>query len=293
MPRILLLICFSLFQLISYAQQDTLPQFFVFKKNKVITISWKNNYESLSQINIQRSKDSNRNYITIHSSPQPMSRSYSFTDQTAQNDSGYYRIFILFEGGQYFFTKPKRPVEDNRPTLVKKEIVAKQEESKKTNIPPPPPPPVKKETKPEVKEIQKPEVKIEVQINPKEKNKLPDSIKLKPATHVVAARKISKPYKRLFLPPLVIQKKSWEKSPYVYTGDDGNIVIDLPEAGKKKYSIVFVREEGRPLFTIPEILETKMILDKVVFLKSGWYYFVLSENGVVKERNKFLITRDF
>jgi hypothetical protein len=60
----------------------------------------------------------------------------------------------------------------------------------------------------------------------------------------------------------------------------------------KKYSVTFLKEEGRPLFVLDNITESPMTLDKSSFLKSGWYYFELREDGAVLERNKFLITRD-
>ena len=123
---------------------------------------------------------------------------------------------------------------------------------------------------------------------------MPDSIHLSYARQEKLIRKgKSFPFKKLQLDLPVIFNNTWQPSVFVYTGDDGNIVIDLPEANKYQYSIIFAREEGRPLFTLPEIKEARLVLDKVVFLKSGWYYFELRENGKVKERNKFLITRDY
>jgi hypothetical protein len=286
-----------------FGQADPLPQFSVTKKNNKITISWKNNYTNTTQINIQRSKDSNRNYITIHSCLQPLAKSYSFTDPSATNDTMYYRIFMLFDGATYSFTKPKRPVEEkqtieqaikNEPKTIdkketitippKKDTVSKKEnqivnkpviavkDSSKQN---------KDQTITEIKKIEKKEV-------------LPDSIHLQYAQLERHPRKEKRfPVSRFQISLPEKFNNVWQPSVFVYTGDDGNVVIDLPESTKYKYSIIFAREEGRPLFSLPEIKENRLVLDKVAFLKSGWYYFELRENGKVKERNKFLITRDY
>lgn len=215
------------------AQNDTLPKFSAKKKNGEITISWISVFKNASQINIQRSKDSTRNFSTIHSLPNPNVKSYTFTDKTAKNDSGFYRIFILLEGSNYFFTVSKRLFIDTSKTQIVEPVIVT------------------------VKTVDKPKVK-----EPEEKPAPP--------------------------PP----KPVWVPSVYIFTGDDGNAVIKIPDAGSKKYSIRFTKEDGSFLFLIPEVKESYLTLDKVNFMKSGWYFFELLEEGKLKEKNKFLITRD-
>ncbi|MBS4063984.1 MAG: hypothetical protein KGZ74_05460 [Chitinophagaceae bacterium] len=239
MNRIFFIILLSIFSLCSMAQNDTLPKFTAKKKSGVITISWINAFKNASQINIQRSKDSNRNFVTIHSTPNPNAKTYSYIDKTAKNDTGYYRVFVLFEGTNYIFTRSQRAVE------IKQEIVEKD-------------PSVINVTGPE-------DVKSK---DPKNREKIPPPVTNTPV------------------------KKAWEPSVFIYTGDDGNVVIKLPDAATKKYSVIFSREEGRPVFVISHVKQPYLTLDKATFLKSGWYFFELREDGNVKERNKFLITRD-
>lgn len=232
---------FLLFTLLSCtllvsAQNDTLPKFKAIKKNGEISISWINGFKNVLQVNIQRSKDSTRNFSTIHSVPNPNVRNYTYVDKTAKNDSGYYRIFVLFEGTNYFFTPSKR-------LLIE---VAKTVETAPKIIPAP------------EKEKEKPKEE-----KPKEEKAPPP-------------------------PP----KPVWVPSVYIFTGNDGNAVIRIPDAAGKKYSVKFIKEDGTLLFLIPEIKETYLTLDKVNFLKSGWYFFELMEDGKLKEKNKFLITRD-
>jgi hypothetical protein len=235
MKKLFLVCITSLGYSFLFAQTDTLPKFTAVVKEGVITISWLNTYKNVSQVNIQRSKDSLKNFSTIHSVPQPNSKTYSYIDKTAKNDSGYYRIFILFEGSNYVFTPSKQLFRDTTKTIV---IV---------------PVPVKKE-----------EVKV------KEKPKQEEKEKEKPAP-----------------------KPVWVPSVFVFTGNEGSPVIKLPDAANKKYAIKFMKEDGTVLFYLPNIKESYLTLDKVNFLKSGWYYFELMEDGKLKEKNKFLITKDY
>jgi hypothetical protein len=221
-----------------FAQNDTLPKFQAIKKRTgEIVLSWNSPYKNVSQINIQRSKDSLRSFSTIHSVPNPNVKSYSYIDKTAKNENGYYRIFILFEGTNYIFTPSRRLFIDTT-----KEVDVSIAEPVKI-------------TKPVV--VTKPKETVQ-----EEK-------------------------------PQPLPKPVWVPSVYIFTGDDGNPVIRLPEAAAKKYSIRFMKEDGTLLFAIPKITEPYLTLDKVNFMRSGWYQFELLEDGKLKEKNKFLITRDF
>lgn len=227
-PILFLILCLS-----ASAQQDTLPKFTALKKkNGEIELSWVSTFKNVSQINIQRSKDSLRNFSTIHSLPNPNAKSYSYIDKTAKNDSGYYRVFILFEGSNYVFTPSRKLTVDTSTVTVVQRIT------------PTKPPVTQKE--PEKEE-------------------------------------------RTQAPP----KPVWVPSLYIFTGNDGNPVIRLPDAPSKKYSVRFMKEDGTTLFIIPKITEAYLTLDKVNFMKSGWYHFELLEDGKLKEKNKFLITRDY
>jgi len=93
--------------------QDTLPKFTVRNagSNRYI-IGWVNNFENVTQISIQRSHDSLKNYKTILSVADPKAKQNGFADTKALNDHMYYRLFIVFDKGQYIFTEAKKPVWD-------------------------------------------------------------------------------------------------------------------------------------------------------------------------------------
>jgi hypothetical protein len=285
-----------------YAQIDTLPDFSLTNVNGSIQIQWLNPYKNIIQLNIQRSKESNKNFITIHSSPNPSVRFYKYTDKTAPTDSCYYRIFMLYEGSNYQFSKVKRPVKTEKTpayipvsgkeiqetapeALRKPEIISNISTPKKdsenlsvnskANNENTAGQPVSGISKPQHHHSKR-DVILEVQHN--------INSSLKPGEIIL--RSEIKPA------PVINTKKTWIPSDFVFTGEDGNVIILLPEVNKRQYSITFLKEEGRPLFQLSKIEQSPYSLDKVSFLKSGWYYFELRESGKVLERNKFLITRD-
>jgi hypothetical protein len=81
-------------------------------------------------------------------------------------------------------------------------------------------------------------------------------------------------------------------SKQVYTGRDYNIIISLPDADKKKYSIKFFEEEGTLLFELKKITETYLTVDKVNFRHSGLFKFELYTDGVLTEKHKVYIPKD-
>lgn len=81
-------------------------------------------------------------------------------------------------------------------------------------------------------------------------------------------------------------------SRHVYTGKDNNVIISLPNAKTRKYSIRFYEENGTFLFEIPRVPETYLTMDKVNFSHSGLFNFELFDNGVIIERHKFYIPQD-
>ena len=86
--------------------------------------------------------------------------------------------------------------------------------------------------------------------------------------------------------------KGWIASRRIYTGRENNIILNLPEALTKKYSVKFFDEEENPVFTINKINETYLTIEKVNFVHSGWFYFELFENGISIEKNKVYVPKD-
>jgi hypothetical protein len=95
-------------------------------------------------------------------------------------------------------------------------------------------------------------------------------------------------YVRVYDPPFVEKT-----SEFVFTNKDGYIVIKLDDANKKKYQVIFMEENETPVIDIKQVKEPFLILDKTNFYRAGWYKFTLKENGRIKEKGKLFLPRDF
>lgn len=95
------------------------------------------------------------------------------------------------------------------------------------------------------------------------------------------AAEIQQPVKTWFVP-----------SKRVYTGKDNNVIIALPDAEKKKYSIKFFEEDNSLLFELKKIPEPWLTLDKVNFLHAGLFNFEIYCDGVLMEKHKIYIPKD-
>lgn len=125
--------------------QDTLPKFtvknlgFTREGNPTIVISWVNQFDTLSQISIQTSHDSLKNYRTLVTLTDPNARLNGFADKNAPHDHMYYRLFVVKTKGEYFFTAVKRPYLDtSKAVSLVESVVGKKPEirdQKDPNVP--------------------------------------------------------------------------------------------------------------------------------------------------------------
>lgn len=267
--------------------QDTLPRFRVIGRpgNRNV-ISWTNPFKSITQIGIQRSTDSTKNFTTIITVPDPVLQQNGFADTKAPSSPIFYRLFIALDSGKYIFTNSKRPAIDTSVSgdesfLFDENQRVKFSDSLSTG---------------EVKAIRGAS-KEKVYVVKRRDRYIPvlesnfkrfrDSLLYftKDTMMYVAADSILiKPFE---------QKEIYRASRFVYTEKFGNVMIVLPEAERKKYSVAFFEENKKPVFDIKEIKSTSLIVDKTNFVHSGWFWFELFENGALIERHKFFIPKDF
>ncbi len=282
-----------LFSLSSWLHaQDTLPAFKVTAiGNDKAVIHWINNYPIVHQINIQRSSDSVKNFVTIHSVPDPMARQNGITDQKIPAGKIYYRLFILLENGQYVITPSQTPSKDTAGLAADYGITDAQNQrihtESLTNT-------EKNELSQKLQSGQNNNRFFTVRkgqqyfkIADKDFKRFRDSLLFKTKDtidYVSIDTIVIKPFSTL---PV------YKRSPFVYTEKDGNIVIDLPQAKARKYMVRFLQDDRRPLFTIDPVQDIYLMIDKAIFLQAGWYRFELYENGALKEENRFFIPKDF
>ncbi len=97
---IILFLCIA-YSSIGYAQ-NSLPEISIKGFQNKVIISWLNDYEKpVTDIFIQRSFDSLKNFTTIGSVLIPQNKENGFPDNNPPYNRMYYRVSISFEGGTY------------------------------------------------------------------------------------------------------------------------------------------------------------------------------------------------
>jgi len=268
--------------------QDTLPRFtLIAKPNNKNIISWSNPFRSISQIGIQRSPDSTRNFKTILTVPDPSVKQNGFVDTKAPAPNMYYRLFIVLDSGKYIFTNSKKPVLDTSKTENETFLIDDNQRVKLSDS-------LSSREVKKIKEDPRPEKLYVIKrqglfINVPENNfrKFRDSILYSTKDtmmYISVDTIVIKPY---------TQKEIYRASKYVFTEKYGNVMIVLPDAHAKKYSVSFFEENKSPVFEIKEVKSPSLTVDKSNFVHSGWFWFELYEDGKLKERHKVFIPKDF
>ncbi len=245
--------------------QDTLPNFTIKNLgNNRTQISWINPFETIVQLSVQRSFDSLRNFRTIFSPTIPASRQNGYLDtKTPAGATVYYRIYYVMAGGAYFFTPSKKAATgvdftSNMSAAEPGELITIR-----------------------LREA------IIGQLNAQQYKHFRDSMIYQTKDTLFALS----PTEILIRP--YAAKQMWKASQYIFSTREGFINIKLPNAGTKNYRVIFFEEDGTQLFEITKIKEPVLTIDKANFIHAGWFLFDLYENGVLLERNKFYVARDF
>jgi hypothetical protein len=302
-----LLLLFNVLFVTIAASQDTLPKFSLSaNKSGKVLINWRNNFKVVTQISIQRSYDSLKNFTTILTVPDPTIPENGFVDAKAPRLLMYYRLFIVLENGNYIFSKSKRAKVDSILTVPKS---ANADNNNEDNILPRidnqrityignndlgkikfnAPSTISDATKIEISKtiFVKKEDSVIRQLSSLLVRKFYDSILKKTKDTLVFIGSDT------ILIKIFVPKEVYKISAYVFTGKDGNIYILLPDADKKKYLVKFLEQDLSTVLEIKEIKKTPLIIDKTNFVHAGWFRFELYEDGKLKEKNKFFIPKDF
>ena len=308
MSRFLVLLLFLNVHFLSAATgQDTLPKFSLSARpDGKVLISWRNNFKTITQISIQRSFDSLKNFTTLLSVADPTVAENGFVDAKAPRLNMFYRLFIVLENGNYLFSKSKSPVplsalpppteivreekEDNTLTRIDNQRITylgkNERQAAKINAP------AILQDNPKIEIARVVFVKQDDSVLARLSSaalvrKFRDSILTRTKDTLVFASADT-----ILLKPFV-PKEVYKISSYVFTGKDGNILISLPDAEKRKYWVKFLEQDLSPVLEIRDIKKKTLIVDKTNFVHAGWFRFELYEDGKLKEKNKLFIPKDF
>jgi len=297
-----------LFTAISRAQ-DTLPRFSATARGTgKILISWHNHYPVVSQISIQRSTDSLKNFTTLLTVPDPTLPENGAMDTKAPHPNFYYRLFIVLGNGKYLFTPSHRPRSN-----IGEPIAGTKDDKTDQETPDPKMENARVLFVDPVMDKGKPLVRVPssssthsapaIEVNTTVFVRRGDSLLGQIAGGRLGAFRDSLLNRTkdtlvfidgdtLLIKPF-IPKEIYKVSAYVFTGKYGNIYLSLPEAARKHYAVKFFDENNKPLFELSEIKDPSLMIDKTNFRHAGWFRFELYEGDQLKEKNKLFIPKEF
>ena len=261
MYKFLFTFIISLVWLTNVFGQDTLPKVSVKNISNQIIISWKNNYGAkVSVINIQRSKDSLKNFVTIGSVLNPLNKENGYVDRKVNAANMFYRVFVAFEGGTYLFSVAHRPFAD---TLYNQETAR-----------------LKKATLFS-------ETETVISVIPETANNSSSA----GVTEQVSDENFDNFLPKIKLPKIVVST-GFVPSKYIFTNKENNLILNLQDAETLKYSLKFFDDKNLQIFEIKKVSEPYLLIEKVNFLHTGWFYYELFEDGLFLEKYKFYIGKE-
>jgi len=232
---------------------DSLPHFTVKERNGMVIIGWLNPHPELSQLIIQRSFDSLTGFRSIVSMPDPTSVSNGYVDKKPGVANSFYRIYYVNPGGRYLFTAAMKPVKDS--STFSRNVSISTSENKF----------------------------IDDTSTANDRRELtPDkALKIKRETGIgiILSGKIEDN----------INENIFTPSGLIFTNNEGNLIIALPNADKKKFTLRVFKEDGTPMFNMRNIKEPQLLIDRSNFLHSGWFKYDLYEDEKLREQSKFFI----
>lgn len=255
----------SLFFLISWtaelkAQTDSLPKFSLVEKNGIVFISWNNPFPEITQLIIQRSNDSLSFFRSIISMPDPTAVSNGYVDRKPGAAQMFYRLFYVMPGGRYTFTTSRKPLHEE---IEKKRIDVPNDNKADTNN-------IVKSAFTSYDPVKKIEL---VQAMGRSEAQKDNRDRTSPIVKLDSIEGVT----------------SFQPSAFIFSNEEGNLVLLLPEAERKPYHLHVYREDGKPVFTMKNIKERHLLVDRSNFYQSGWFRFELFDGNTLKDKNRFFI----
>ena len=257
------------------SEGQILPSFNATNKGGSTVISWNVSDEKLTLLVVQKSIDSLNGFKSIASMPDPNTPSNGYVDKNNKDLNFYYRIFYAGVNGKYFFTQSKKAQIEIINPVVK--IEPKKDNAKEV-----------KHMAPPIHEIV---VKTVVE-------KVIDTIEVLPKKDLIESvlpikenNSITNFSINLF-PEKVVQESNLTTNPYLYVSKENNLMLIIPETHKRKFQLQVWMEDGTPIFSMKNIKDAQLLIDKSNFIYSGWFKYEISEGEQLKEKGKFLIQPD-
>jgi len=232
-----------------------------------VKVEWINPHgDSVVQLNVQRSWDSVKSFMTVFAPLSPELPQNGYIDERAGYTGMYYRVFYVLADGSFYFTKAQKVRTGSDFT----EEISEEKAADKNFL----------------VTVHDDDTVI-AQLNYEAYKRFRDSI-VNNTRDTLYSLTDADILIRYYNNDIV-----WVPSTHVFTNSDGYVQIYLADAQQKNYRLRFLDEHRKLLFNIKRVPQSKLLLDKTDFMRSGWFYFELYEDDKVKERNKFYIPKDF
>lgn len=79
---------------------------------------------------------------------------------------------------------------------------------------------------------------------------------------------------------------------YIFTDKKNQVVLKLPDAEKKKYTVKFYDASNEMVFELKKVPLDYLIIEKSNFVHSGLFHFEIYENRILINRDKLYIPKD-
>lgn len=237
--RVFLLL--SILTIVKSTAQPLLPDIIGVTQKGMNILSWTSQYEKLKSIAVQRSNDSFFNYATIGYVKDLKKGPQAFIDGHPIPGKNWYRLQIAF-GSDLTWTSNRMVLFVDSAQLLQQRVMPPNDSLQKLAA--------------KVHFTDTAAAKI---VNPTAPVKPVLSVSLPDASEVDAYAYI--------------------KSQYVFTNPfTGHVNVEIQDAKKYKYSLLFFDQKNIPVLDIPRLVEPAIIIDKRNFQRKGIYRFELSRD---------------
>jgi hypothetical protein len=279
-------------QSIVQAQTIRLPNITVASFNGRVVVKWMHTEKQISNILIQRSYDSTRHFSTIGTVLNPLNTENGYLDQAPPYDRMYYRVMVMYEGGQYIIGPSARSPNQVKP-MSELNVTYYPVRSIDNPVSP-------------IKEASAVNIAVNIDssmttstiddemtgINPKSIDSTSLSIS---AAKGVTSLKNTIP-KSITDSSRTVPKPKLIYTAYpsyrVYISKTNQLNITLPYQQLEEYRIVFFNEHNEQLFELKHVSEPSFILQKSNFHQAGWYYVEIYKGAELIEKNRFFIAKE-
>ncbi|MES2479010.1 MAG: hypothetical protein V4561_07980 [Bacteroidota bacterium] len=246
--------------------QPTLPDMASVTQNGINILTWTCQYDGVKSIAVQRSSDSNFNFITIGYVRNLKKGVQYYLDGHPKAGPNWYRVKLIF-GSDLSWTSNRIKVMVDSAQIAKGRVLPSNDSLQNMAA--------KFQTK-------------SVSVTDSSTGKVGKKSVIVTSTVKTSdtAQKTSNGLSLTIEIPDIenVNAYSYIKSQYVFTNPfTGHINIEIPEVKTAKYSIEFFDSKNLKILEVPKISEPNVVLDKRNFQRVGMYKFELFKDKVKLE----------